>query len=399
MAKIKIAFIKYGGLGAGGTERFLQNLAVGLNKDKFVVDYFYTGEENPDRLNFMQKNNINLIKINETGRTSALGEWINNDLFTKFDENNYDIIQNAIAGEKEWPFYLLHKPLVESVHLDYGVNFTPNVYHTFLLSEWNQNKWAKMGGIKAMSSIVPLGMEIPRTDGDLRQELGIPQNAVVAGFHQRADDKIFSEIPIYAYKANEADNHYFIVMGGSAKYKALADKLHLKNFIQLEHSANKERLSKFLNTLDIFAHGRKDGETLGYVIIEAMLHRNPCIVHKAKSNAQKYTIGPSGFFVTTQKEYNQKLKLLFNDQSLRNRLADLGFSYAKQKFIDTDYISQIEEKYSDIVSNPVKYQKMITHYNLIRKFTHPLRKEKTDSHKIYRLFGIKIFQQKLKRKK
>ena len=60
--KIKIAFIKYGGLGAGGTERWLQELAVALNKNKFDVDYFYTGDENTDRLHFMQQYHIKLIK-------------------------------------------------------------------------------------------------------------------------------------------------------------------------------------------------------------------------------------------------------------------------------------------------------------------------------------------------
>ena len=27
----------------------------------------------------------------------------------KFNEEDYDIIQNAIAGEKEWPFYTFKK--------------------------------------------------------------------------------------------------------------------------------------------------------------------------------------------------------------------------------------------------------------------------------------------------
>ena len=35
---MKVAFVKFGGLSAGGTERFLQNLAVGLPKEKFEVD-------------------------------------------------------------------------------------------------------------------------------------------------------------------------------------------------------------------------------------------------------------------------------------------------------------------------------------------------------------------------
>ena len=388
--KIKIAFIKYGGMGAGGTERWLQQLAVELDKNKFDVDYFYTGDENPDRLNFMKSNGINLIKISSNDKQSPYGKWIDTDLFDKFNEEDYDIIQNAVAGEKEWPFYTFKKPVVESVHLDYGVNFSSNVYHTFLLSKWNQNKWTKMGGIRQMSSVVPLGCELPKSDKDLRKELKIPKDAIVSGFHQRVDDNIFSPIPIYAYKENEAKNHYFIIMGGSKKYTELAKQLKLKNFIQLEHCANKERLSMFLNTLDIFAHGRRDGETLGYVIIEALLHKKPCIVHKATSNAQRETIGNGGFYAETQEQYNNYLKTLLNDKDLRLKLSNNGFEYAKQKYIDTNYIKSVEDKYIDIINHPIKNKIRVKFYNLIRNITHPYRKEKFDKQKNYYLFGIKI---------
>ena len=39
--KIRIAFIKYGGLSSGGTEKMLQIIAANLPKNRFAVDYFY----------------------------------------------------------------------------------------------------------------------------------------------------------------------------------------------------------------------------------------------------------------------------------------------------------------------------------------------------------------------
>ena len=39
---IRIAFIKFGGLAAGGTERVLQTIALNLPKEKYQVTYFYT---------------------------------------------------------------------------------------------------------------------------------------------------------------------------------------------------------------------------------------------------------------------------------------------------------------------------------------------------------------------
>ena len=39
--KKRIAFIKFGGLAAGGTEKHLQTLACNLPPDKFDITYFY----------------------------------------------------------------------------------------------------------------------------------------------------------------------------------------------------------------------------------------------------------------------------------------------------------------------------------------------------------------------
>ena len=40
MKKIKIAFIKFGGMANGGTEKYLQTIASYLPKDEFEVDFF-----------------------------------------------------------------------------------------------------------------------------------------------------------------------------------------------------------------------------------------------------------------------------------------------------------------------------------------------------------------------
>ena len=41
MEKIKVAFIKFGGMANGGTEKYLQTIAAHLPKDEFEVDFFY----------------------------------------------------------------------------------------------------------------------------------------------------------------------------------------------------------------------------------------------------------------------------------------------------------------------------------------------------------------------
>ena len=73
MNKIKIAFIKFGGLAATGTEKWYQVIAANLPEDEFIVDYYYCDAapyigsdfEHPttdeSRLNFMNRCSVYLI--------------------------------------------------------------------------------------------------------------------------------------------------------------------------------------------------------------------------------------------------------------------------------------------------------------------------------------------------
>lgn len=39
--KLRVAFVKFGGLSAGGTERWMQMMAANLPRDEFEIDYYY----------------------------------------------------------------------------------------------------------------------------------------------------------------------------------------------------------------------------------------------------------------------------------------------------------------------------------------------------------------------
>ena len=148
MKKIKIAFIKYAGCASGGTEKFLQVIAANLNKNKFEVDYFYCDAtpyigwqfEHPDtdndRVKYLTDNNVNLIKFNVEAKdvTTPTHEWINTDFWNYFNEENYDIIQIARAGHKEYPFYKIkNKPIVDSIWINSGFDNQENIKSIFTI--------------------------------------------------------------------------------------------------------------------------------------------------------------------------------------------------------------------------------------------------------------------------
>lgn len=351
MNTIRIAFIKYNGMLTGGTERWLQTLAGMLPKDEFVATYFYTGDEDPFRKAWLQDCGVTLVKIQADGKNAA-GEWLNTDFFEKFDEAQFDIIQTAIAGPAEWPLPLLHKPVVQKIALDMGVDLHSNVYHTFFLSQWLRRQWLLKGGSVCSSSVIPFGVQPAVGEGNMREELHIPPTAVVAGFHQRVDDDIFSPVPLDAFAKVGGGNDYFLVMGGSPRYGAQAKALGLKNFIQLEHTGDSARISCFLNTLDIFAQGRRDGETFGYVFAEALMHKKPCIGHSAECNAHKETMGPGGLWATTNEEYARHLYALFTQPDTRAALARAGHDYATRLFDNEKGLAAIMQTYRKICRMP-----------------------------------------------
>lgn len=348
-SRIKIAFIHCSGLSNGGTERWLQMMAANLPKDQFDVTCFYASGSllvnqgvivpdyipvytDPFRFAYMQEHNVRLVEFKLAARDIATVtlDWLDTDFWDVFHEEDFDIVQVNTAGPLWYPFNLIKKPVVEFVSLAAGAHNSDNVVRSIHLSQWQRRRWVAAGGVIAKSTVIPIPAFPPSTNSNLRSILGIPLNAVVAGFHQRSDDAIFSEIPLNAYSRLQQSDRYFIIMGGGNRYRHQATELGLKNIHFIDQSGADTEISKFLNTLDIFAHGRKDGETFGTVFAEAMMHGKPCLSHQScYANAQRETMGPAGLFAQNASDYETTLEKLFNDSALRIRLASKACSHAE----------------------------------------------------------------------
>ncbi len=372
--KTRIAFIKFAGLSPGGTERWLQMMAVNLPKDKFEIDYYYCdsapylgsdykhADTDQERLKYMLSNDINLIKFNVGFKDVTVGKhnWINTNFWDVFDSSKYDFVQTAKAGDKEYPYYLIDLPIVEYVTLSGGVDFSTNLIHSIHLSEWQRLRWVKKGGSLEKSSLIPIPVERPVSQENLREELGIPDNAIVAGYHQRPDNNIFSEIPLKSFSEIQKENFHFIIMGGGDLYRKQARDLSLKNVHFLEASSDPKKISAFLNTLNIFAHGRKDGETFGTVLAEGMIHGLPCLSHYSGiADAQPETMGPGGLFAMDQDDYTNKLMVFFENEKLRREIGDLGKDYAEKFYTIEGVVKSLCEVYDKAVQDIALIDKSI----------------------------------------
>ena len=361
---IKVAFIKFGGMANGGTEKVLQTIAAELPKDKFIVDYFYCDsapyigsdfvhpDTDPSRVQYVKDSGVNLIKFDvgfKDLRTST-HDWVDTNFWELFDEEKYDVIQTGRSGHPEYPFTLINKtPIVDSIHLSGMAENKHNSIKTVLISNEQRDRWIMSGGPAEKAVIIPNPLKIPDVgEVNYREEFGW-QDKFIFGLHQRRDNHIFSPIPLEAYDEIEDDNTAFLLLGGSENYQKQAKDLGLKNFKHLPPVGELEPIHKFLNTLDVFAHGRSDGEQCSCAIIEAMSHGLPVISHTAPSMGQLEQIGDAGKVANNYQEYSEVMVDMIDDKNYYNKCAQ----NSKKRYNEIYKLESIIKKYADIYEGVV----------------------------------------------
>ena len=357
----KIAFIKFGGLSSGGTEVNLQDVSISLSKN-YEVDFYYCDSApyigsdwvHPDtdnyRKNIIEKSKVRLIKfkVGHKDVTDKFHTWVNTNFWELFTEDKYSLIITSSAGFPEYPFvHIKNTKIINIVTVNAGINNQDNIFRTILISKDSATKWLKQGGDNSRYEIIPVcRKELRKSNNDFKKKFNL-DNKFIYGFHQRNDDSIFSEIPLKAYKKVENKNNYFLMLGGSKLYSSQSEELGIKNFKQLDSSASPEVIDKFLNTLDVFTHGRKYGETMGLVITEAMSYGLPVISHRAESNAQQEVIGNAGRVFSNKNIYSyskEMKKLCFDKLYYEERSKEAKLIYNERFSSDV-----ILNKYEDLV--------------------------------------------------
>ena len=337
MEKIKIAFVKFGGMANGGTEKYLQTIAGHLPKNEFEVDFYYCDaapyigsdfkhlDTDESRVEYTRSHGVNLIKFNVGFKdvTKSTHDWVDTNLWDVFDEEKYDVIQTGRSGHPEYPFTLINKtPIVDSIHLAGMAEDKPNIIKTVLVSEEQKQRWIRAGGDPNKAVVIPVPVEVPEYDDkSYREEFGW-EDKFVFGMHQRNDNNIFSPIPLEAYDEIESDDTAFLMLGGSNNYRKQAKDLSLKNFRCLDTTSDVKLIHKFLNTLNAYAHGRSDGEQCSSSIIEGLSHSLPIISHSAPSMGQVAQIGDAGRVVEGYEQYSEVMGSLVEDTKYYNQCVE-----------------------------------------------------------------------------
>lgn len=380
---IRVAFIKFGGLSAGGTEKFLQTIAANLSPKKFMVDYYYCNaapykgsdykhlDTDLERMKYMQDAGVNLVEFHVGLKdvTVPTHDWMETDFWDLFKEDNYDAVFTGRAGHPEYPFYLIkNTPIIDTLHLRAGADNQKNIKKVIHLSEWNAKKWIKMGGDRRRVEVLYQPVQIGSFDKtDLKKDLGL-DGKFIFGFHQRNDDSIFSPIPLLAYSKLENETNHCVVLNGSIKYKEQAKLLGLKNITFLPFAKTQADIYNFLKILDVFTHGRKDGEINSTAIAEAMAFGLPIVSHFSKyNNGHCETIGEAGVVLKNTKEYVNEMRKLQEDKKYYEFKSCAAVQRFEDKYSFNRQIEKIQNLVVSVVEKKIEYS-VLDRYLLVRLF-------------------------------
>ena len=216
------------------------------------------------------------------------------------------ILHRYSAGIPEYPFVRevkQHTKHFVSTSVFGDQDDTIDISKVIYVSKHIQHRAGKTGvpekGVRYPDHhVVRNPIEAPYSTENLREELGIPDDAFVFGRIGRDDENIYDPINIEAYAKVANSNTYFVLVNPSAPARADIERLGITSTRTIERTTSEIRLSQFYNTIDVLAHARLDGECNPANVFEAAAHRKPVISHYGKVfNGHMETIQDSGFCV------------------------------------------------------------------------------------------------------
>lgn len=118
------------------------------------------------------------------------------------------------------------------------------------------------------------------------------ERVVVFGRVGRPDPHIYDPIALEAYARVESPWTRYVALAPPPNMVDHARWLGLRTFVGLPPTTDAREVSRYYSLIDVLAHARRDGETCGMNIQEAMYHGLPVITHLSDThNAQPEILG------------------------------------------------------------------------------------------------------------
>ena len=192
---------------------------------------------------------------------------------------------------------------------------------------------------------------------DLKEKLGIPVNAFIAGrvgqpLTSKWDRSIFKVIDELISKD---DNIYFVLVGMPKEFKSDYEKLPSKiklNLKIIDPVSDDKLLACLYSIFDVFVHISKIGESFGYVLIESMACGCPVVTlcTPFKDNAQFEVVG-DGMNVNRVVLRSQISKSILNIKTSKDKPSpDFLRNKVLQQYSDDKQMSHILDVYGKLIN-------------------------------------------------
>lgn len=339
-----------------GPSKVLKNIMLNLNQKKYDITLLtFTSGDNQKCIDELKNNNIKVIQMN-TKRT-YLKAFINiKKAINKINEIKPDIIHaNGIYNGliisskriKTKKVFTVHHNMFEDLINTYGKikgNLMLLCQLTFLkkydsVIGCSKNVYDSFKKYFKKSTYINNGVTPPvcACNNDLRQQLNIPQNAVVYIYcgHLNVHKRILELFELMKKSLNK--NEYFIILGDGIYYDYLLKNAN-KNIKVLGFKTN---VIDYLSISDVYV-SNSDSEGFSTSVIEALSQGLCLLLSGIESHKNIFEIKPDIYIG----EY-------FNDNFIEKKV----IVYNKVKKIDKNKIKQFQDKYLSSKTMTKEYEK------------------------------------------
>lgn len=301
------------------------------------------------------------------------------------DDFEIDVMHVYRSGFPEFPFpgdretfpdsrpaHVFHDPKVSVPHFVetniFGfLDLNAYIDRSLFMSKWLMDHClaGKVQNIRAFAwpanrfDYVNNPVEMPRTDDTIETLSG---EAIWLGRCGRPDNGIYNSVNVDAARLLRMQGYdvRFLVVAPPSNMILDLERYEIPHYV-ISPTVDPYELSKFYNSVDIYAHARADGETFGVNIAEAMIHGKPVVTHIAtpsvpsmgvfQSQTELVDDGETGFIVNNDPaEYADALKKLIDNKEQAIAFGVAGKEKAMREYLADVCVNKLERIYKEIVN-------------------------------------------------
>lgn len=241
------------------------------------------------------------------------------------EQKSFDLGYFIKSGFNDGIFFQYSKSSIHAVFQFYEPHGNKYAY----VSDWLANAARRKSSIKAAMKLdfnnfkkslaqkewVPHMINLPSIDGNLRSELGIPEDGIV-GLRYGGQDTFDLDFVQKCVQFNlETKKNFWFIATNTKPFYRHPRLIYLPSFFDHAHKV------ALLNSANFFLHGRSNGESFGLSILEAMHRKIPVLSWRGGIDRHHFSLLSKESFYRNSSQLNIQINNILNYQSIEENYA------------------------------------------------------------------------------